>query len=267
MDVVSPELNNLLPDEIMDTEAIVAEEVPVSTAQPCDVAPVPMETDAPVTMVTAQNSQLCVARTPPPLRSGMASQLTLVVSSASSTPASTLAFKPMFAMSTATSTRTTASLAGASVPASSGLQKLSPGSFAISAANHQIILNKVAEATKTSGMGVSASTAQVIKQDGQKLLVTTIGKSGQPIMLQLPQKSVLGQASGDGKSPAPQYKVVTIGGRTELKPVMGSPGSSLPVSALQAQQLKTLQVGGGSAVEHGQGRLVVGGVGAEEFWV
>uniref|UniRef100_A0A8C4ZRV8 Lin-54 DREAM MuvB core complex component n=1 Tax=Gadus morhua TaxID=8049 RepID=A0A8C4ZRV8_GADMO len=223
MDVVSPELINLLPDEIMDTEAIIAEEVPVSAAQPCDVAPVPMETDAPVTTVTAQNPQLCATLTPAPLRSGLPSQLTLVVSSASS-------------------------LAGASVPAGSGLQKLSPGSFAISAANHQIILNKVAEATKTSGMGVSASTAQVIKQDGQKLLVTTIGKSGQPIMLQLPQKSVLGQASGDGKSPAPQYKVVTIGGRTELKPVMGSPGSPLPVSALQAQQLKTLQVGGGGGL-------------------
>ncbi|XP_056434600.1 protein lin-54 homolog [Gadus chalcogrammus] len=242
MDVVSPELINLLPDEIMDTEAIIAEEVPVSAAQPCDAAPVPMETDAPVTTVTAQNPQLCATLTPAPLRSGLPSQLTLVVSSASSSPSSTLAFKPMFATSTVTSTRTTASLAGASVPAGSGLQKLSPGSFAISAANHQIILNKVAEATKTSGMGVSASTAQVIKQDGQKLLVTTIGKSGQPIMLQLPQKSVLGQASGDGKSPAPQYKVVTIGGRTELKPVMGSPGSPLPVSALQAQQLKTLQI-------------------------
>jgi len=222
MDVVSPELNNLLPDEIMDTEAIVMEEVPVSAGQPCDVAgPVPMETDVPTVNVVA---------VPTPIAS-TGSQLSLIISSAasssSSSSSSVLAFKPLLA--TATSTRTTASLSGASILTSSigGLQKLSPGSFAISAANHQTILNKVAEANKTAGAGTS--TAQVIKQDGQKLLVTTIGKSGQPIVLQLPPKSVLGQAPGDGKSVlAPQYKVVTIGGRTEL----------------QAQQLKTLQVGG-----------------------
>ncbi|CAL8278125.1 unnamed protein product [Merluccius merluccius] len=235
MDVVSPELNNLLPDEIMDTEAIVVEEVPASAAQPCDAAPVPMETDAPVVVVMPQNVELCSPSTPTPIASA-ASQLSLVVSSASSSSSSGLTFKPIFATATATSTRTTASLTGTSVPTTTaGLQKLSAGSFAISAANHQIILNKVAEATKTSG--VSPSTGQVIKQDGQKLLVTTIGKSGQPIVLQLPQKT-----SADGMASAPQYKVVTIGGRTELKPVVGSPGSPLPVSTLQAQQLKTLQI-------------------------
>ncbi|KAG7274051.1 hypothetical protein CRUP_030773 [Coryphaenoides rupestris] len=198
MDVVSPELNNLLPDEIMDTEAIVLEEVPVSTGQPCDVAgPVPMETDTPTVNVVAVPTPIACT----------GSQLSLIVSSAASS-SSVLAFKPLFATATATSTRTTASLSGTSIPTSTigGLQKLSPGSFAISAANRQIILNKVAEANKTAGAGTS--TAQVIK-DGQKLLVTTIGKPGQPIVLQLPPKSVLGQAPGDGKSgPMPQYKVI-----------------------------------------------------------
>uniref|UniRef100_A0A669C6R1 Lin-54 DREAM MuvB core complex component n=1 Tax=Oreochromis niloticus TaxID=8128 RepID=A0A669C6R1_ORENI len=202
MDVVSPELNSLLPDEIMDTEDI--EDVPHSQpgttgvhSEPSDDASVPMETDTPM---ASENVSLCLAT------------------------------------STAT-TKTTDSVTGTSVT-TSGLQKLTTP-FTISPANRQIILNKVAsqasEAAKSAG-----NPPQVIKQDGQKLLVTAIGKSGQPIVLQLPHtgsKPGVSQTAGDTKSQAPQFKVVTIGGRSDLKPVVGN-----QVTTLQTQQLKTVQI-------------------------
>uniref|UniRef100_UPI003AABD605 protein lin-54 homolog n=1 Tax=Centroberyx gerrardi TaxID=166262 RepID=UPI003AABD605 len=251
MDVVSPELNSLLPDEIMDTEAIVMEDVPPSqpdgTAvppEPSDDTPVPMETDTPI---VPENVSLCsdvssaehtqALTTDSTLSIGSASQLPLSLSGASS---SLLTLKPALATSTAT-TKTTDSLTGTSVT-TSGLQKLS-APFTISAANHQIILNKVASAQATEATKSAGTSAQVIKQEGQKLLVTAIGKSGQPIVLQLPHtgsKPGIGQASGDGKSQATQFKVVTIGGRSELKPVVGSAASQVPT--LQAQQLKTVQI-------------------------
>lgn len=247
MDVVSPELNSLLPDEIMDTEDI--EDVPHSQptavhSEPSDDASVPMETDTPVasenvslcsdaalteptqamTTSTATDSMLSARpRSPPPV-------------SNSSTSSPVLTIKPALATSTAT-TKTTDSVTGTSVT-TSGLQKLTTP-FTISPANRQIILNKVAsqasEAAKSAG-----NPPQVIKQDGQKLLVTAIGKSGQPIVLQLPHtgsKPGVSQTAGDTKSQAPQFKVVTIGGRSDLKPVVGN-----QVTTLQTQQLKTVQI-------------------------
>lgn len=249
MDVVSPELNSLLPDEIMDTEDIedVPHSQPGATAvhsEPSDDASVPMETDTPVasenvslcsdatlteptkamTTSTATDSMLSASpRSPPPV-------------SNSSTSSPLLTIKPALATSTAT-TKTTDSVTGTSVT-TSGLQKLTTP-FTISPANRQIILNKVAsqasEAAKSAG-----NPPQVIKQDGQKLLVTAIGKSGQPIVLQLPHtgsKPGISQTAGDTKSQAPQFKVVTIGGRSDLKPVVGN-----QVTTLQTQQLKTVQV-------------------------
>uniref|UniRef100_A0A3P9PYG2 Lin-54 DREAM MuvB core complex component n=1 Tax=Poecilia reticulata TaxID=8081 RepID=A0A3P9PYG2_POERE len=221
MDVVSPELNSLLPDEIMDTEAI--EEVPHSQSEPTHDTSVPMETDSSITI------------------------------SASST---LFAIKPALATSTA-ATKTTDSLTGTTV-STSGTQKLATP-FAFSAANHQIILNKVASAQATEAAKAAAAPAQVIKQEGQKLLVTTIGKSGQPIVLQLPHtggKPGVSQTSRDAKSPTPQFKVVTIGGR-ELKPVLSSAGNQ--VTTLQAQQLKTVQ-----NIKPVQS-VAVGGVGGSQF--
>lgn len=251
MDVVSPELNSLLPDEIMDTEAIddVAHPQPDGTtvqSEPTDDTSVPMETDTPMApesvtlcsdaaptdhtqaLTTSTDSTLCIS-------SG--SQLPVSISSSSS-PLLTL--KPTMATSTAT-TKTTDSVTGTSV-STSGLQKLT-APFTISAANHQIILNKVASSQATEAAKSAGTPPQVIKQEGQKLLVTAIGKSGQPIVLQLPHtgnKPGIAQTSGDAKSQAPQFKVVTIGGRSELKPVVGSPGNQL--TTLQAQQLKTVQI-------------------------
>lgn len=243
MDVVSPELNSLLPDEIMDTEAI--EDVPhpqpdgtVVQSEPSDDTSVPMETDAPTADTTsAERTQALSTSTDSILTISPGAQLPISISS-TSTPLLTL--KPAMATSTAT-TKTTDSVTGTSVT-TSGLQKLTTP-FTISAANHQIILNKVASSQATEVAKAAGTAPQVIKQEGQKLLVTAIGKSGQPIVLQLPHtasKPGVSQTSGDTKSPTPQFKVVTIGGRSELKPVAGSAGNQ--VTTLQAQQLKTVQI-------------------------
>ncbi|XP_060916626.1 protein lin-54 homolog [Labrus mixtus] len=254
MDVVSPELNSLLPDEIMDTEAI--EDVPQSqpdstTARPESSADtsVPMETDTPV--AASENLSLCLDTSSTGHTQAVTTSLTTdstfsitpvsqLPVSISSTSSPLFTLKPAMATSTAT-TKTTDSLTGTSVT-TSGLQKLS-APFTISAANHQIILNKVASAQASEAAKAAGMQPQIIKQDGQKLLVTAIGKSGQPIVLQLPHtggKPGVSLAAGDNKSAAPQYKVVTIGGRTELKPMMATAGNQL--TTLQAQQLKAVQI-------------------------
>lgn len=247
MDVVSPELNIILPDEIMDTGIDdVPPAQPGGTAVRSDTnddATVPMETDTPTLrehlslasdapiMGHAQALTAAVT-TDSTLAFSSVGQLPLSISSPQS-PVFTL--KPSLATSSAV-TRTTDSVTGTSV-STAGLQKVS-APFSISAANHQIILNKVASSQATEA---AKSSPQVIKQEGQKLLVTAIGKP--PIVLQLPhtgRKSVGGQTSGDARSPTPQFKVVTFGGRTELKPVVG--GVAGQMSTLQAQQMKAVQV-------------------------
>lgn len=247
---VSPELNSLLPDEIMDTEA--GEDVPqpqcdsaAIQSEPSNDTLVPMETDAPAASdnssqdagSSAEQNPAPSAPADPKLGSGCGVQLPVVISVA---PSPILALKSPMATSTA-ATRTTDSVTGTSVT-TSGLQKLT-APFTISPANHQIILNKVASAQATEAAKAVVNQPQVLKPEGQKLLVTTIGKPGQPIVLQLPHagtKPGVVPISGDGKLQAQQFKVVTIGGRTELKPVVGS--ASNQVTTLQAQQLKTLQV-------------------------
>ncbi|XP_047228621.1 protein lin-54 homolog [Girardinichthys multiradiatus] len=251
MDVVSPELNSLLPDEIMDTEAI--EEVPHSQSddsavqsEPTHDTSVPMETDAPM---SSEGLSICSNATSVEhiqtvtTSATTDSTLSVIPGSQSSITISTsptlFTIKPALATSTAT-TKTTDSVAGTTV-STSGMQKFTTP-FAISAANHQIILNKLASSQATEAAKAAGTPPQVIKQEGQKLLVTAIGKTGQPIVLQLPHtgnKAGVSQTSGDTKSPTPQFKVVTIGGR-ELKPVVGSPGNQM--TTLQAQQLKSVQI-------------------------
>lgn len=236
MDVVSPELNSLLPDEIMDTEAI--EHVPPpqpdgaapSQPEPGDNTSVPMETDSPV------------AAKPPEAASSSTDSSRLSLSgaqSASSAAPTLLTLRASTATSTAT-TRTTDSVSA--TVSTSTLHKLS-APFTISAANHQIILNKVASAQASEAAKAAGGPAPLVKPEGQKLLVTAIGKSGQPIVLQLPHTGTKpggSQAPGDAKAPGTQFKVVTIGGRSELKPVVSAAGTT--VATLQAQQLKTVQV-------------------------
>uniref|UniRef100_A0A7N6A5H7 CRC domain-containing protein n=1 Tax=Anabas testudineus TaxID=64144 RepID=A0A7N6A5H7_ANATE len=229
MDVVSPELNSLLPDEIMDTEAI--EDVPHShsgttatQSEPSGDTSVPMETDTPL---ATENLTLSSEATEHTQAVSISTDSMLSISSRSQIPIS---------ISSTSSPPLTLNVT------TSGLQKLT-APFTISPANHQIILNKVASSQATEAAKSSGTPPQVIKQEGQKLLVTAIGKSGQPIVLQLPHtgsKPGVSQTSGDAKSPAPQFKVVAIGGRSELKPLMGSAGNQ--VTTLQAQQLKTVQI-------------------------
>ncbi|XP_061911217.1 protein lin-54 homolog [Entelurus aequoreus] len=211
MDVVSPELNSLLPDEIMDMEAI--EEVSHSQSESSQGTSVPMETDTQVAPETVGPS----TSTEPQLAVSSSQFLTL---------------KPAAAPKAADGVTGTTVSAG-------GLQKLT-APFTISAANHQIILNKVASSQATEA--ARSAAPQIIKQEGQKLLVTTIGKAGQPILLQLPHTAKAGgaQSAADGKSPAPQIKMVTIGGRPELKQMVG--GAAGQVTALHGQQLKTVQL-------------------------
>lgn len=252
MDVVSPELNSLLPDEIMDTEAI--EDVPHSQSdsieaqsEPSEDTSVPMETDTPA---AAENFSLCSsssAEFTQNLTTSTTTDSTFSISTGSQHPLSIsspssphFSLKPSMSTSTAT-TKTTDSLTGTSV-STSGLQKLT-APFTISPASRQIILNKLASSQATEAAKSAGIQPQVIKQEGQKLLVTTIGKSGQPIVLQLHQaasKPGVSQMPGDAKSQTPQYKLVTNSGRPELKPVVGSAGNQ--VATLQAQQLKTVQV-------------------------
>uniref|UniRef100_A0A8C8HM70 CRC domain-containing protein n=1 Tax=Oncorhynchus tshawytscha TaxID=74940 RepID=A0A8C8HM70_ONCTS len=212
MDVVSPELNSLLPDEIMDTEAIIMDDDPPAESpaasgqsQPSDDSPVPMEMDVPA---VPEIVSLC-SDAPP-------TQLTQA--GTTSTPTgSTLCTSTL----TSTTPKTTSSLSRVSLT-SGGLQKLS--------AHHQIILNKVASspgADTTRSQGTTTTTP-----GGQQFMVTAIGKSGQPIVLQLPHtgsKSTSVQGLGEAKANPQHFKVVTV-------------SSASQVSTLQAQQLKTVQI-------------------------
>uniref|UniRef100_A0A8C1ZNI6 Lin-54 DREAM MuvB core complex component n=1 Tax=Cyprinus carpio TaxID=7962 RepID=A0A8C1ZNI6_CYPCA len=205
MDVVSPELNSLLPDEIMDTEAIaMEEELPVEhLAAPPQSEPeppqVPMETEVPEIV------SLCPATT------------SMQMSSAST---------------------------DAQCSTSSGTQlllNLPKISRVTVPANHQLIINKVASAPAADGK--SPGTA-VLKPEGQKLLVAGLSKTGQPIMLALPHtwnKPATTQGTGDAKTQPTQIKMLTTVG----KPVIAVSSASQLMggsSTLQAQQLKTLQI-------------------------
>uniref|UniRef100_A0A8C7NKA3 CRC domain-containing protein n=1 Tax=Oncorhynchus mykiss TaxID=8022 RepID=A0A8C7NKA3_ONCMY len=214
MDVVSPELNSLLPDEIMDTEAIIMDDDPPAESpaasgqsQPSDDSPVPMETDVPA---VPEIVSLC-SDAPP-------TQLTQA--GTTSTPTgSTLC----------STTSATHSLSRVSLTSGS-LQKLS-APFTLSA-NHQIILNKVASSPGADTTRSQGTTTTTTTPGGQQFMVTAIGKSGQPIVLQLPHtgsKSASVQGLGEAKANPQHFKVVTV-------------SSASQVSTLQAQQLKTVQI-------------------------
>lgn len=212
MDVVSPELNSLLPDEIMDTEAMDEDPPGSHLSPPPQSAPesaqVPMETEVPeIISICPTTTSMQVTSTNAQGSTSSTTQLLLTPSSSSST-------------TTKTTTPTLPKIPSLSVPP-----------------NHQLIINKVAADGKSPG-------GALIKQEGQKLLVAGLSKTGQPIMLALPHtwnKPATSQGSGDAKSQPTQIKMVTAVG----KPVIAvSSASQLVASStpLQAQQLKTLQI-------------------------
>lgn len=232
MDVVSPELNSLLPDEIMDTEAIaMEEELPVEhLAAPPQSEPeppqVPMETEVPeiVSLCPATTSmQMSSASTDAQCSTSSGTQLLLAPSG--------------LITSTTMTTTTSAKTTGPAVT-----QNLPKISSVTVPANHQLIINKVSGASAADGK--SPGTA-VLKPEGQKLLVAGLSKTGQPIMLALPHtwnKPATTQGTGDAKAQPTQIKMLTTVG----KPVIAVSSASQLMggsSTLQAQQLKTLQVG------------------------
>ncbi|XP_047575677.1 protein lin-54 homolog isoform X4 [Lutra lutra] len=229
MEVVPAEVNSLLPEEIMDTGVTLVEDDSVEAV--IVSSPIPMETELEeiVNINSAGDSTATPISTEPiTVYSNHTNQV--AVNTTVTKADSNTTVKPAFP---------------------SGLQKLGAQTPVTISAN-QIILNKVSQ---TSDLKLGNQT---LKPDGQKLILTTLGKSGSPIVLALPhsqlpqaQKVTTQAQSGDAKLPPQQIKVVTIGGRPEVKPVIGvsalTPGSQLintttQPSVLQTQQLKTVQI-------------------------
>uniref|UniRef100_A0A8I6AHW0 Protein lin-54 homolog n=1 Tax=Rattus norvegicus TaxID=10116 RepID=A0A8I6AHW0_RAT len=229
MEVVPAEVNSLLPDDIMDTAITLVDEDSIEAV--IVSSPIPMETELEEIVSinsTGDSTATPISTEPITVYSNHTNQV--AVNTTVSKADSNTTVKPAFP---------------------SGLQKLGAQTPVTISAN-QIILNKVSQ---TSDLKLGNQT---LKPDGQKLILTTLGKSGSPIVLalphsQLPQaQKVTAQAQpGDAKLPPQQIKVVTIGGRPEVKPAIGvsalTPGSQLintttQPSVLQTQQLKTVQI-------------------------
>ncbi|XP_005044837.1 PREDICTED: protein lin-54 homolog isoform X5 [Ficedula albicollis] len=250
MEVVSAEVNSLLPEEIMDTGITLVEddgiEAVIVSSPMGDSIPMETELEEIVNISSTSDSSATTTATvttesvpAPSSHSGDAA-----LTSTAPTPDVNAAVKPAFP---------------------GGLHKLGAQTPVTISAN-QIILNKATDIKIGS---------QSIKPDGQKLIVTTLGKSGQPIVLALPhsqlpqsQKAVSPAQGGDSKVQGQQIKVV-IGGRSEVKPVVGvsalTQGSQLintaaQPSVLQSQQVKTVQ-----AVKSAVQTITVGGVGTSQF--
>ncbi|XP_062349032.1 protein lin-54 homolog isoform X2 [Cinclus cinclus] len=250
MEVVSAEVNSLLPEEIMDTGITLVEddsiEAVIVSSPMGDSIPMETELEEIVNISSTSDSSATTTATvttesvpAPSSHSGDAALTTTAPS-----PDVNAAVKPAFP---------------------GGLHKLGAQTPVTISAN-QIILNKATDIKIGS---------QSIKPDGQKLIVTTLGKSGQPIVLALPhsqlpqsQKAVTQAQGGDSKVQGQQIKVV-IGGRSEVKPVVGvsalTQGNQLintaaQPSVLQSQQVKTVQ-----AVKSAVQTITVGGVGTSQF--
>uniref|UniRef100_A0A8D0C214 Protein lin-54 homolog n=1 Tax=Salvator merianae TaxID=96440 RepID=A0A8D0C214_SALMN len=225
MEVVSAEVNSLLPEEIMDTGITLEEDENIEAVIVGDT--IPMETEL--------EEMGNVSSVSEPTTTGT-----------SSVPTETI-LVPSNCVSHVTSNTATAK-ADVSATMQPSFQKLSTATPVTISAN-QIILNKATDLKFGN---------QTIKQEGQKLFVTALGKPGQPIVLALPhnqlsqsQKATSQVQASDSKVSTQQFKVVTIGGRPEVKPVISvsalTPGSQLvntttQSSVLQSQQLKTVQI-------------------------
>ncbi|NXD15539.1 LIN54 protein, partial [Nothocercus nigrocapillus] len=232
MEVVSAEVNSLLPEEIMDTGITLVEddsiEAVIVSSPMGDSIPMETELEEIVNMSSTSDSSAVAAP-------AVTAEQVTVPSNHSGEAAANVA----------TAKTETNAVVKPAFP--SGLPKLGAQTPVTISAN-QIILNKAADLKIGN---------QSIKPDGQKLIVTTLGKSGQPIVLALPhsqlppaQKATSQAPGADSKVQGQQIKVV-IGGRSEVKPVVGvstlTQGSQLintaaQPSVLQTQQLKTVQI-------------------------
>ncbi|XP_035180480.1 protein lin-54 homolog isoform X4 [Oxyura jamaicensis] len=232
MEVVSAEVNSLLPEEIMDTGITLVEDDSIEAvivSSPMGDS-IPMETELEEIVNISSTGDSSTTTTAPvtaePVTAPSNHSGDAAVNTATAKTEGNSIVKPAF---------------------QSGLHKLGAQTPVTISAN-QIFLNKTADLKIGN---------QSIKPDGQKLIVTTLGKSGQPIVLALPhsqlpqaQKAASQGQAGDSKVQGQQIKVV-IGGRSEVKPVVGvsalTQGSQLintaaQPSVLQTQQLKTVQI-------------------------
>ncbi|NWS18414.1 LIN54 protein, partial [Pachyramphus minor] len=232
MEVVSAEVNSLLPEEIMDTGITLVEDdgiEAVIVSSPIGDS-IPMETEleeiVDISSTSSSSASTTATVTTESVTAPSSHSGDVTANTTAPAPDVNAAAKPTFP---------------------SGLHKLGAQTPVTISAN-QIILNK------TTDIKIGN---QSIKPDGQKLIVTTLGKSGQPIVLALPhsqlpqsQKTVSQAQGGDSKVQGQQIKVV-IGGRSEVKPVVGvsalTQGSQLintaaQPSVLQSQQVKTVQI-------------------------
>ncbi|XP_058694145.1 protein lin-54 homolog isoform X3 [Poecile atricapillus] len=250
MEVVSAEVNSLLPEEIMDTGITLVEEDSIEAV----IVSSPMGDSIP--METELEEIVNISSTTD------SSATTTATVTTESVPVPSSHSGDAALSTTAPSPDVNAAVKSA-FPG--GLHKLGAQTPVTISAN-QIILNKATDIKIGN---------QSIKPDGQKLIVTTLGKSGQPIVLALPhsqlpqsQKAVSQAQGGDSKVQGQQIKVV-IGGRSEVKPVVGvsalTQGSQLINSAaqpsvLQSQQVKTVQ-----AVKSAVQTITVGGVGTSQY--
>ncbi|KAM6440996.1 protein lin-54 homolog isoform 2-T4 [Liasis olivaceus] len=229
MKVVSAEVNSLLPEEIMDTGIALEEDENIEAVIVGDSIPMETELEGMANVSSADDHTT----------TGTSSVTTESVTLPSNC-VSHVTGNPAFVKSDAGVT--------AQSSFQSGLQKLGTQT-PVSLSANQIILNKATDLKIGK---------QTIKQEGQKLIVTTLGKPGQPIVLALPhnqlsqtQKTTSQVQASDSKVSAQQFKVVTIGGRPEVKPVIGvstlTSGCQLvntatQSSVLQTQQLKAVQI-------------------------
>ncbi|XP_062479397.1 protein lin-54 homolog isoform X2 [Pezoporus occidentalis] len=229
MEVVSAEVNSLLPEEIMDTGITLVEddsiEAVIVSSPMGDSIPMETELEEIVSISSTSDSPATATVTTESVTAPSNHSSDTTVNTTPKTDVNAVV-KPTFP---------------------SGLHKLGAQTPVTISAN-QIILNKTADIKIGN---------QNIKPDGQKLIVTTLGKSGQPIVLALPhnqlpqaQKAVSQAQGGDCKVQGQQIKVV-IGGRSEVKPVVGvsslTQGNQLvntasQPSVLQTQPLKTVQI-------------------------
>ncbi|XP_072408229.1 protein lin-54 homolog isoform X1 [Chiloscyllium punctatum] len=204
MEVVSAEVNSLLPEEIMDTAIIEDDSIEAITITSEHGDPVPMETELEeiIDPNEGKNSEIL---------SSIADQVTVLTNS--TTPF--VLSDPSIKMEINTVDGTSKATGNISLPSTTA-------GTPISLAANQIVLNPVSEHSDYS------ISSQAIKSEpvGQQLVVTTLGKSRQSIVLSLPPSQgthlqVSSQLPTMDPQGQKQIKVVTLGGRVAGKTLTG----------------------------------------------
>uniref|UniRef100_A0A3B5PYV8 Lin-54 DREAM MuvB core complex component n=1 Tax=Xiphophorus maculatus TaxID=8083 RepID=A0A3B5PYV8_XIPMA len=218
-----------------------------------------METDAPV---TSESLNICsnaapaehvqAVTTAAAADSAPGSQSSVTISASSTL----FTIKPALATSTA-ATKTTDSLTGTTVSTSSTQKLATP--FAFSAANHQIILSKVASAQATEAAKAAAAPAQIPKKTPAsstapiKFIITkTVNSKGLS-----PQTSVTPVIAGrvvTQTSPVMSPKTITLS-EPHNTTIQSVPGKKIAISPLKtpSKNIKPVQ------------SVAVGGVGGSQF--